>query len=577
MTRDNREVPVDASPVEARKTAGGGAAKVLVAFAVGLGVGIGAYAIAARKHASSEPEVAAPSASQQLWTCGMHPQVIQDHPGECPICHMALTPIDAERVGGGAAPPASERKVKYWWDPMLDPPYISDRPGKSPMGMDLVPVYEDEAPHGPMVTIDPAAVQTMGVRTARVREAAVTRSVRAFGALTVAEPNVHEVNLRVSGWIRRLHADTEGMWLSRGEPLFELYSPELYAAIEELIAARRAEGRRKAVGEGDLGPTIGSAAAAARKLELLGFSESAIARWSARSRAPTTVTIPSPATGFLRDKSVVEGAAVTAGQPILRIVDQRELWIDARVFEQDLAGITIGKSLVAEVATFPGEQFSGEVSFIAPALDPVTRTATVRFRVDNDKRRLRPGMFATVRVEVVLAPRTLVVPREAVIDTGARQIAFVDQGGGHFEARDVTLGAAGDEGEVEVRAGLMAGESVVTSGQFLLDAESRTREAIQKFLAGREGAMQGAAAGPGTSEPGAPMHVPEAKEPPRGEDRMAKPPPDHPHVDVPAASGAEPPAEYTCPMHPEVLRDDPGPCPVCGMDLVPHTGEEGTP
>ena len=424
-------------------------------------------------------------APTQLWTCGMHPQVIQEEPGFCPICHMALTPLEVEGANR----------------------------------------QSDTA-----ITIDPAVVQNMGVKTAIVREGALTRTVRAVGRVMEAEPNVREVNLLVSGWIRRLYADTEGMYVRKHAPLFDLYSPELYAAVEEAIRLRRSA------------PQSELQAAAVRRLELWGLSGAQAERLSKLSRAPRSVTFTSPIAGVVLDKQVVEGAAVEAGESAMRIVDQSVLWIDAQVFEQHLGAIVIGQDAVAEVAALPAETFVGKVSFVHPHVDPDTRTATVRFEVDNTTMRLRPGMYATVALDVELARETLLVPREAVIDTGVRQVAFVALGGGHFEARDVTIGASDAAGTVQVLDGLVAGERVVTSGQFLLDSESRLRETVQKFLREREGS-------------GAQVEAPAA--------------------DASRVTGTSEPGLYTCPMHPDVQQEGPGQCPICHMDLVPS--EAGAP
>jgi Cu(I)/Ag(I) efflux system membrane fusion protein len=441
----------------------------------------------------------------QLWTCGMHPQVIQEEPGFCPICGMELTPL---RADPGIAP-AGERRILYWWDPMMDPPYISERPGKSPMGMELVPVYEDEVSAGAAVTIDPVVVQNMGVRVATVREGPLRATIRAVGFVEEAQPNQHDVNLRVSGWIERLYADTEGMHIQRGASLFELYSPELQVGVEELIAARRA---RAALRDGT-DPGARSAAealqdAARRKLLLWGLTEEQVERLKRLEHAPRTVPFFSPITGHLVEKEVVEGAAVTAGMRVLRIVDHRTLWLDAQVFERHLPFIKLGQEVTATVPALPGREFGGAIIFIHPHIDEMTRTALVRIELPNDELLLRPAMYATAEIRAELLVRALLVPREAVIDTGTRQIAFVPLEYGRFEPRRVKLGAAGDGGLVQVLEGLAPGERVVTSGQFLLDAESRLQEAIQKHL--RERLMK-PGAGPAAESGGAlPAEVPHA-------------------------------------------------------------------
>jgi RND family efflux transporter MFP subunit len=437
-------------------------------------------------------------AAAALYTCGMHPQVIRDRPGTCPICGMELTPL---KTGGADAASARERKVVYWWDPMMSPPYISDKPGKSPMGMDLVPVYEDEVAAGSSVVIDPTIVQNMGVRVATAHEGPLRSTIRAVGYLAEAQPNQHDINLRVSGWIEKLYADVEGMHVHAGAPLFELYSPELQVAIEELIAARRARDALTTVA--DQGGSRRSAdqllVTAERKLDLLGLSRDQVRELARLDRAPPTVTFTSPITGHVVEKPIVDGSAVEAGTRALRIVDHSSLWLDIAVYEQQLPFIHLGQSVSTRVLAFPGRAFDGVLSFIHPHVDPATRTVIGRVVVTNPELQLRPGMYATVEIESELAPRALLVPREAVIDTGTRQITFVVRPQGHFDPRLVTMGAAGSDGQVQILAGLAPGEQVVTSGQFLLDAESRFRDAIQKFL--NQDLLQ-----PGGSPPAAPPH-----------------------------------------------------------------------
>jgi multidrug efflux pump subunit AcrA (membrane-fusion protein) len=352
----------------------------------------------------------------------MHPQVIRDQPGSCPICGMALTPLETHP---GAAASA--------------------------------------------VVIDPVMTQNMGLRTAPVVEGPLALSVRATGQLGEAEPARHDVNLRVSGWIQTLHAHTEGMHVQRGAPLFALYSPDVRVAVDELIAARRAG-------------ADGVARAAAARLRLWGLDDATIDRLGRLDRAPETVVFTSPVTGHVVVKDVVEGAAVKAGDRVLRIVDHSSLWLDAQVFEQDFPLVRVGQHATAVVAGFPDAPVAGEILFIHPHVDMTTRTARVRIAVENPGLTLRPGMWATVEIAVPAVDRATLVPREAVIETGVRQVAFVQRERGRFEPREVTTGRAGRNGTVEVLAGLAPGETVVVSGQFLLDAESRFREAIRKHL-----------------------------------------------------------------------------------------------
>ena len=444
---------------------------------------------------SSSQETGKPAdGKKQLWTCGMHPQVIQDHPGDCPICHMKLTPLvtnDADDTSSAAAPatPAAagqDRKVKYWWDPMMNPPYISDKPGKSPMGMDLVPVYEDRAQSaGAAVVIDPAVVQNMGVRTAVVTEGPLQQTVRATAILAEPEPGRRDINLRVSGWIQTLYANTDGMAVKKGEPLFDLYSPDLRLAIEELITARKSADRAGPDAGGSLGPTSAALIAAAElRLQTLGLNAEQITDLGNMEHAPAVVTFLSPIDGHVVEKaSVYNGSAVMAGQMVLRLADRSTMWFESRVPEGSIGRVRVGQRAVARVNALPGRTFEGEVVFVHPHLDEMTRTALVRMAMPNPDGVLRSAMYALADIDVGSADPVMLIPREAVIDTGEKQLVFVSTGKGRFEPRNVAIGLSGEQALVEVRSGLKVGESVVSSGQFLIDSESRLREAIAKFMA----------------------------------------------------------------------------------------------
>jgi Cu(I)/Ag(I) efflux system membrane fusion protein/cobalt-zinc-cadmium efflux system membrane fusion protein len=455
--------------------------------------------------------------AKQLWTCGMHPQVIQDHPGDCPICHMELTPLKTETSSSAST---SERKVKYWWDPMMNPPYVADRPGTSPMGMELVPVYEDEIRGGQSVTIDPVIVQNMGVRTTPVVLGSIQQQIRVAGYLQEPEPLHRDINLRVNGWIEKLHANIDGMPITKGQPLFELYSPEIQVAIGEMIAARRPR-------EGATDAQARRTAeilyrASARKLELWGLESKQVEELGKLDKAPETVTFVAPIGGHLTEKKVYEGAGVMAGTMVMRLADRNRMWVDAQVYEQQLPLVKVGSKARATIVSEPGKVFEGEVIFIHPHLDPMTRTARVRIQIPNDDYALRQGMYATVDFLAEPTPPALIVPREAVIDTGTRQIAFVALDGGRFEPREVKLGLSGREGLVQVLSGLAPNEQVVTSGQFLLDSESRLKEAIQKHLSQNLAAR--------TAQPTEPTHA-QGHAPTTRPAGMAAPPLDAPHVD----------------------------------------------
>ena len=416
---------------------------------------------------------------KQLWHCGMHPQVIREHPGDCPICHMALTPLNAQ----GSSVSNGSRKVLYWWDPMLGPSSMSDKPGKSAMGMDLVPVYAQEA--GPGVQIDPAVVQNMGVRTARVTEGPVTKAVRTVGLLSLPEPGLHDVSLKIGGWVDKLYADQEGMHVERGQPLFEIYSPDLQVAEQELISAVKSQralggGASQALRE-ESQSLIDSAK---RKLRLWDVDEQDIDAIARADQPPRDVVFRSPATGHVEEKMVVQGTSVQPGMKLLRVADHTKMWLDAQVYEEQLSFVKMGAKVLATVDGIPGKTFAGTMTFMYPHLDHMSRTLKVRATLDNPDFELKPGMYATAEIVTEPVPDAILCPREAVIDTGTRQIAFIAEGNGHFSPRKVRTGLSGDDDQVQIVEGLAPGETVVTSGQFLMDVESRTIEATQKLSAG---------------------------------------------------------------------------------------------
>lgn len=456
--------------------------------AVGIGVISAIVILSARANSKSDTgNSPSPSTAMMdhqapgkpLWHCGMHPQVIQDHPGDCPICHMALTPLNS---GAATASGAQQKKILYWWDPMLGPSSISDHPGKSAMGMDMVPVYANQG--GPEVQIDPALVQNMGVRTAKVSRGPLMKTVRTVGLLRLPEPGMHDVALKVGGWIDKLYADQDGMHVVKDEPLFDLYSPDLQVSEQELISAVKSAKSLDA----NASPAIQQEAqslidSARRKLRLWDVAEQDIEAIAKADQPPKDVPFRSPATGHVEDKMIVQGSAVQMGMKLMRVADHTEMWLDAQVYEDQLPVVKLGQAVVANVDGIPGKSFKGIVSFMYPHVDHQTRTLTVRITLENANFELKPGMYATVEIMTQPSPDTIQVPRETVIDTGIRQIAFIAESEGHFTPRQVHMGIMGDNDMAQILDGLAPGETVVTSGQFLMDVESRTIEATQKLSA----------------------------------------------------------------------------------------------
>lgn len=460
---------------------GRGALVVVLALLAGLGAGWILFGGALRAPSAARDGA---TSAETLYTCSMHPQVLQREPGLCPLCQMQLVPRAnaSSAPGAGAAGAPAVRRVRYWIDASVEPPFVANAAGRSPQGNELVPVHSEELAAGDVLTIDPRMVQNMGLRTSAVERGSLMRTLRLPGIAVEPEPNRRDISLRVGGWIQTLHADTDGVHVLQGAPLFDLYSPELSIAIEELIAARRA----------NAGASPGSSAqellrVSRERLVALGLLAQDLAAFEALERAPAVVTFKSPIQGHVVRKSVVAGARVEAGASVLELSDNATMWIDFQLSAAQLPLLQIGERVRIEVGALPGRSFESTLSFLHPHFDMQTRTALARTQLQNPDWKLREGMLATGEISVEAAHDALIVPREAVLDTGTRQIAFVVLPDGSFEPTRVRLGASGDDGRVQVLEGLAPGERVVTSGQFLLDSETRVREGVKRFLAGGSG------------------------------------------------------------------------------------------
>lgn len=368
-------------------------------------------------------------AAEQLYTCGMHPQIIKKQPGNCPICGMALVPIPDDAAPG---------------------------PGQQ---------------QSSAIRLAPVMVQRMNLRTGEVTRGPVDREVRNVGVVEFDERGLHDVTTKYEGWIEKLYVNATWMEVREGDPLFEIYSPDLYNAQLNYLVARRTEGDTE-------GPLTRAALA---RLQLFDVSPSFIGELSRTGKASRAYLFRAPAAGFVAGKDVVEGQMVKAGERVLRLADLSTVWVLAQVFESDLPFVRPGQEAVVR-STYGGEkEISARVEQILPRVEEETRTATARLALPNPDGRLRPGMFVDVRLSARIADSAVLVPEMAVLRSGERNTVFLVRPDGSFEPREVRLGARGRHGSYEVLQGLEPGDRVVTSGQFLLDSESQLREAIDKM------------------------------------------------------------------------------------------------
>ena len=398
--------------------------RIIVVSLVALGIA-GLLLITAHSGTGSKP-----AAEKQLYTCGMHPQIIQDHPGDCPICGMKLEPV---RKQAAQAPEQTS-------------------------GADNA-----------TITVDPVTVQTMGVRIGEVTEGPLERSIRTVGVVDFNETALTDVTAKFKGWIDKLFVDATGQAVKKGEPLFETYSPDVYNAELEFASLTRS-------GNTALAKTT------LERLSLLGVADSDLEKLKANPQPSRTITAFSPADGVVVEKTAVQGMMFEPGMNLYRLADLSLVWLKAQIYEQDMPFVQLGQEAIATIDSFPGQKFLGRVTYVYPTLDSKTRTAQVRMEFHNPGFLLKPGMFAKVEMKSQISPSVTLVPESAVLRSGDRATVFVALDGGKFDPREVVLGPRDSSSHYQVLQGLAPGEKVVTSAQFMFDSESQLREAIQKMM-----------------------------------------------------------------------------------------------
>ena len=374
----------------------------------------------------------------------------------------------------GDIDPATGKTVLYWQDPMV-PGQRFDKPGKSPfMDMQLAPVYADAGGDEDTVAISPRVQQNLGVRIAEVRSGSLASTVEAVGSVAYNERDVALVQARSNGFLERLYVRAPLDPVRKGQPLAELYVPDWVAAQEEYLSAKRIGAQPDTKGFADL------AAAAAQRMRLAGMSDEQIRTVEVSGKVQPRLTITAPIGGVLGEIAAREGMTVMAGAPLFRINGLSTIWVNAELPEAQAALVRPGNPVRARAPALPGMTFPGKVSAILPEVNPATRTIKARVELANPGGRLVPGMFATIDFAPAAHANVLLVPSEAVIQTGRRTVVMVAQGEGKFAPVDVAIGLESN-GETEIRAGLAAGQKVVTSGQFLVDSEASLRGTMARI------------------------------------------------------------------------------------------------
>ncbi len=389
------------------------------------------------------------------------------------------------------------RKVLFWYDPM-HPTVHFQHPGKSPfMDMPLQPMYADQSSSNPnVISVDPAMVQDIGVVTAPVERRRLTRTIHTYGVVMPDEKSIVDINTRVGGWIDRLYFDYTGMAVTKGEPMAVIYSPELIAAEQEFLQSVSFAG----VSGKSVASSNSLIQSARERLRFFGMSDKEIDALQSTGKVIQRVVIHSPGDGVILEKDVFEGQKIMAGQSLFKVADLHRVWILADVFKIDMPFLKLGSP--ATVSYDNSETYGGRTDFIYPEVDPMARSVKVRIPLRNPGMVMKVGQYVDVAIHSPVSYDAIAVPSQAVIITGLRKVVAVALGGGKFEMRDVALGSYAD-GYYEITGGLSVGETVVTSGQFLLDSDANLHSADAALTAGTpdssQSGMKGMDMGQGSS------------------------------------------------------------------------------
>ncbi|TAN67725.1 MAG: efflux RND transporter periplasmic adaptor subunit [Methylobacter sp.] len=403
----------------------------------------------------------------------MNPKVTSMTPAKDEM-GMDYVPVYAEQPSI-AAPESG--KILYYRHPM-GAADTSALPKKDEMGMDYLPVYEKELVNAGQIQISPEKIQKLGVKTETLAKRTLTRSIRALGGIQVDERRVHAVTTKFEGWISRLYVNSTGQAVKRGQPLLEVYSPELITAQQEYLIARQAQQALQQSSDQARGTAENLADNALQRLHYWDIAPAQLQRLQTRQQPLDTLPLQSPVNGVVLEKPAQEGMRFMPGELLFRIADLSSVWLVIEVFEQDIGEVRLGQVAQVHINAYPDRLFSGKVEFIYPTLTAETRTVKVRVELPNIEGLLKPGLYGSVTLAALTDKSAcLAVPDSAVIDSGARQVVLIQKAEGRFEPRVVKLGLQAD-GYWEVLAGLDEGDEVVSRANFLIDAESNLKSAL---------------------------------------------------------------------------------------------------
>lgn len=448
--------------------------KIIIIIIISIALGIGAGWLIFGNHSSSSFEVDSKK-KILFYRNPMNPTVTSQVPKKDEM-GMDYVPVYADESTSSKG----ERKILYYRSPM-NPQQTSPVPKKDEMGMDYVPVYEDHAGSN-VVHIDPATQQNIGVTTKMVTKRKLSRTIRTTANITYDETRLYTINSKIMGYVEKLFVDFTGQLVKKGQPLLEIYSPDLVSTQEEYLQALK---YRKEISGGSAVSISGAdqlVESARRRLTNWDISENDILALEKRGTPEKTMTLYSPADGIVTDKMVINGQNIMPGMTLYKIADLSTVWGLAQIYQFELQWIKSGDKADLQLSYLPGKSFQGRVTYIYPYLDSETKTARVRIEIKNTQNfEFKPGMFADVTIKSPLNIDVIAVPEQSIIHSGIRDIAIVSLGNGYFKPVNVTLGARGDGGYVQIINGLNEGDNIVTSSQFLIDSESNLNAVLNNM------------------------------------------------------------------------------------------------